>query len=203
MANKTTEVVQDELPEAYKDTEIHMEAPITIVPSFEMVVDSPKSLWDAIGHIQFKFIVNDYDTAMVKINESVGFWMAMRDEFKELFIDSNKATPAQLQLLTQQYNGVLPEGMDKFTKDEASAKIRENIAAQRQQPAIPAQSGSKYSYKSRQQTEPTPGAPTGNGPTEAQLDFIYKIAKRKKIQVPAEVAVWGIKEASEWINANK
>jgi hypothetical protein len=172
----------------------------------EMVVDSPKKLWDAIGHIQFKHVVTDWEDAMNYLDQVVGFWAGVEEHFKELFEVVNKASPAQLAFLKRLYGDKYTDEFANLSKEEASAKIEEEVKLQDSKKAGAPASGSKpaggYDWKAKKQAAPAGPAPKDEnrqGATDKQLGFAETLAKRQKINLPEDYKLWSVQEASAWI----
>lgn len=212
MVTKKTEAVQgvtdDEMPVGNEEASVDVFAENTPVETFDFAVDSPKSLWDAVGHIQFKFAVYSLEEAEAKLDEIVGFWAIVKEKYADLFNQAATMTPAQKTYLEKLFGIPLPEGMDKLNKEEASHKIEEELKAQnkakiaegvRQQTAA---SASKYSYAKKNEAPPTSNAEGGNQASEKTLHFMESIAKRKKLQLPNDYVFMSQSDASNWIKVN-
>jgi hypothetical protein len=189
---------------------IEMPTPVVMTernPLGKMIIDSPKHLWDGVGHIQFELHPSSWEDAMDLVSQTVGFWSVVADDFKELFEVANKATPAQLNLLKRLFGDKYTDDFANLTKEEASAKIDEQMKATgsggSSAPA-PAKSGG-YDWKAKKSPAPAaPAAPAGNAEvaTDKQLGFAQTIAKRKKVNLPDDYKLWNKQEASDWIKAN-
>jgi hypothetical protein len=170
----------------------------------EMVVDSPKKLWDAIGHIQFKHTVTDWEDAMNYMDQVVGFWAAVEEHFAPLFEVADKASPAQLNLLKRLFGDKYSEDFANLSKEEASAKIDEQMKAtgSGSSTSAPAKS-SGYDWKAKKAPASAPaGKPDGNPASEKQLGFMETLARRLKVSLPEDYKLFSSPEASAWIKAH-
>ena len=207
MVKKTEELlntvmVEEDMPVAVMEPK-NAGAHQTLFQNFEFVVDSPKMLWDGIGHIQFKFTVLSLEEADAKLNEVVGFWQAVKEKYADLINQPAPMTQAQKAYLEKLFGIPLPAGMESFSKEEASAKINEEQKAQNKQKLEGQRqndSGSKYSYTKNQ----TPFQADGDKKpaSERTLKFMESIAKRKNLQLSKGYQFMSQSEASAWIKEN-
>lgn len=200
MPDKKSVVIQDEMPQAAPPT-----ATPCCPPGFEMRLDSPKDLWDAVGHVCFVFRVPDLDEALVKVGEGVAFWAAVREDFATEFAKADVMSEKQANML-KRLMGVkeLPEAVLALSKADASVKIEELMAAEKK-PA-PAATGNRFE---RKQEAPAPRAKDGGyktggaGASEATIQYAERIAKKKGLTLPNDFVMWSQAEASAWIQDNK
>jgi len=207
MVKKTEELlntvmVEEDMPVAVMEPK-NVGAHQTLFQNFEFVVDSPKALWDGIGHIQFKFTVFSLEEADAKLDEVVGFWQAVKEKYTDLINQPAPMTQAQKAYLEKLFGIPLPAGMESFSKEEASAKIDEEQKAQNKEKLEGQRqndSGSKYSYTKNQ----TPFQADGDKKpaSERTLKFMESIAKRKNLQLSKGYQFMSQSEASAWIKEN-
>ena len=197
----TVTAVEEDMPVAVtepKNAGIHQ----AFFQNFEFVVDSPKALWDGIGHIQFKFTVLSLEEADAKLDEVVGFWQAVKEKYADLINQPAPMTQAQKAYLEKLFGIPLPAGMESFSKEEASAKIDEEQKAQNKEKLEGQRqnAGSKYSY-TKNQTSPQAGGDKKPA-SEKTLKFMESIAKRKDLQLSKGYQFMSQSEASAWIKEN-
>ena len=201
--SNTVTMVEGDMPVAVvkpKNAGAHQ----TLFQNFEFVVDSPKMLWDGIGHIQFKFTVLSLEEADAKLDEVVGFWQAVKEKYTDLINQPAPMTQAQKAYLEKLFGIPLPAGMESFSKEEASAKINEEQKAQNKEKLEGQRqndSGSKYSY-TKNQTPPQGWDGDKKPASERTLKFMESIAKRKNLQLSKGYQFMSQSEASAWIKEN-
>jgi hypothetical protein len=62
--------------------------------TFEFLMDTPKSMWDALGHMSFKFQLCNLTEAEARVDEVLGFFAFIKDKYADLFADADRVTPA-------------------------------------------------------------------------------------------------------------
>jgi head-tail adaptor len=193
----------DEMPQA---AVVSGQGKVVVEPAgFEMVIDSPKEYWDAVGHVQLKFVVKDYDEVLAKIGECTAVWAAIKEDFAEEFAKADAMSPAQATLL-KRLLGVkdLSEADAALSKADASVKIE---GLMKDQPkggingAPPAGYGGGATNRFQRKTAEPAGK--GGGVSEATIKYATQIAERKRITLPSDFVMWSQSEASDWIKSNK
>lgn len=180
-----------------------------------MTVDSPRDLWDALGHIQLSLTVKNIEGIKQSVSACVELWDALRDDFSDVIEatkeEANRISSEQVGFITQlceELEEDEPENLGEMSKAEASTLIRD-LMKKRDTEARPARRVSSTRptrTASRSEVQPSRGGDRGrqmSNPhasiTNPQLDLIEKICGRNDMDVPEDVEEWTKKEASDWI----
>jgi len=179
------------------------------VEKVDVIVDSPKDMWNVLGHIGLTFHVDDIAEVDEIVEACYDLWDHLREKF-HTEEQNNAITSEQKQFivsLCDQLNRPEPDGLDMFTKLEANTLIN-TLMGERD---AKAQSTKSITVTSSRRPVPSRGsAPErtssrqGGNPdrpiTDSQIKYIERLCRRNRTDVPEDLESYTVKEASELID---
>lgn len=182
--------------------------------NYNMVVDSPKELWDVVGHVNLSFYAASWKDATERIKGCVALWDSVREQYADRIAamaeKEMQATPSQLsflrQLRTELGESLLP-GAENMTKEGASAMIEDLVAKRdaRRQPAGP----TMVPLSAPRASAPAPQAPSrfprggGSKPmSDKQASLIQDLCSRFNRALPEGFEMFTSADASGFIQQN-
>ena len=179
---------------------------------YNMVVDSPKELWDVVGHINLSFHVASWKDVQDRVEGCAELWDSIRETYADRIAamaeEATKVSPSQVAFVQQLCSDLGETTLDvtAMTKGEASAVIETLIAkrdARKPQPTAPAE---RAPYIATAQTTRAPsGGLARSGGTKPMSDkqakLIQDLCGRGNMNLPDGFDTFTSTQASAFIQS--
>ena len=177
---------------------------------YDVAFDSPKDLWDALGHVQIKRYVPS-GALIEEWGNILLVWQQAREAFADVIqaarAEGNRATDAQVTLVQQLASQTgTPVNVDQI-KQASKSDVSNLIQAMKQQVASTQPQATVTGTP--QTVQPLGPAPTvyggggAGGISASQVNYITILCKKKGLQVPPNIMGMKSSEASQLISQLK
>jgi len=181
---------------------------------YNMVVDSPKELWDVVGHLNLSFHVDSWKDVQERVEGCAELWDSIRETYADRIAamaeEAAKASPSQVTFIRQLSETLGEDVADiaAMTKEEASAMIEALIAkrdAQKGRPAATPPERAPYLATAQATRAPSSGFSRGGGGTKPMSDkqakLIQDLCGRGNMNLPDGFDTFTSTQASAFIQS--
>jgi len=179
---------------------------------YNMVVDSPKELWDVVGHLNLSFHVDSWKDVQERVEGCAELWDSIRETYADRIAamaeEATKVSPSQVAFVQQLCSELGETTLDvtAMTKGEASAVIETLIAkrdARKPQPTAPAERA-PYIATAQTTRAPSGGFARGGGTkpmSDKQAKLIQDLCGRGNMNLPDGFDTFTSTQASAFIQS--